>query len=208
MTPARSLFGDPFVAARLCPAANRVLRERHYLGPTMRGEVWFDDDGVLVLSSPSARHIPTGWLELSRWCLTGGPNAGSRQWRKVVDALRIWRPHVTTVVSYSDPSVGHTGALYRACNWLWAPTWHRLCPPPTGNGAWSDGGKRESVKDRWVYPLREDAGREAVLAVEASYERRFPGASYREPRVKRGHYVLSTGGGNFKRWGRAMEGEK
>ena len=37
---------------------------------------------------------------------------------------------VSTVVSYSDPSAGHTGSLYRACNWIWAPTWLRLRPPP------------------------------------------------------------------------------
>ena len=60
--------------------------------------------------------------------------------------MRDKYPRCTTIVSYSDPSVGHTGALYRACNWLWAPTWHRLQPPPTGCGSW-DGKKRSSPKD-------------------------------------------------------------
>ena len=79
--------------------------------------------------------------------------------------LREFMPHVTTVVSYSDPSVGHTGALYKACNWEWAPTWHRLRPPPTGNGSWRDG-EQQSVKDRWVFKLAKDARRDEILSVK------------------------------------------
>jgi len=74
-------------------------------------------------------------------------------------------PEVTTCVSYSDPSVGHTGALYKACNWQWAPTWHRLKPPPTGNGSW-DGQTQQSVKDRWIFRLRPDAQRADILRVK------------------------------------------
>jgi hypothetical protein len=117
----------------------------------------------MVLGSPSSRHIPNDWLELSRWCLLGVPNGGSMQWKRVVKWLRAEHP-TTTVVSYSDPSVGHTGALYRACNWIWAPTWHRLRPPPSGNGDWGTG--PQSVKDRWVFPIRPDARREPVLLVK------------------------------------------
>lgn len=88
---------------------------------------------------------------------------------------------VTTVVSYSDPSVGHTGALYRACNWWWAPTWHRLRPPPTGNGKWTTQ-QAQSVKDRWVFPLAPDAERAALLLVrDTSILRRWPFVVYREP---------------------------
>jgi hypothetical protein len=84
-------------------------------------------------------------------------------------------------VSYSDPSVGHTGALYRACNWWWAPTWHRLRPPPSGNGSWSDG-RVQSVKDRWIFPLRPDPDRAGVLLVkDASLLRAMPLARYVEP---------------------------
>src|SRR5690606_2807761 len=82
-------------------------------------------------------------------------------------ALRLIREHfsaVTTLVSYSDPSRGHTGALYKACNWLWAPTWHRLRPPPTGNGNWANG--MQAVKDRWVFPVLPDARRDDVLAID------------------------------------------
>ena len=146
---------------------SHYLDERHYLGGTGRGWAWSDEFGVLVLAKPTARRLPQDgtWLELVRWCLTGERNGGSRQWARVTRWLRSERPEVTTVVSYSDPSVGHTGALYKACNWTWAPTWHRLFPPPTGNGSWKDG-QVQAVKDRWVYCLGPDSRRDGILAVK------------------------------------------
>ena len=139
------------------------LSTRHYLGAAKRGIAWSDDLGVLVLSKPTSRRLPQDntWLELSRWCLVGGFNAGSMQWGRVRRWLLTSGPDVTTVVSYSDPSRGHTGALYRACGFQWAPTWHRLSPPPSGNGDWGSG--PQSVKDRWVYCLRPDARRHGIL---------------------------------------------
>jgi len=147
-------------------AANATLRQRHYLGTVSRGFSWIDEHGVIVFARPTSRHLPNdgSWLELTRWCLNGEPNAGSQQWAKCWRAIAAERLNVTTFVSYSDPSVGHTGALYRACNWLWAPTWHRLRPPPSGNGSW-DGETTESVKDRWVFPIRPDDRRRGLLAV-------------------------------------------
>ena len=142
------------------------LDDNHYLGAARRGIAWSDEYGVIVLANPSSRHLPHDrWLELIRWCLTGQPNGGSRQWKAVVRYLKRERPEITTVVSYSDPSAGHTGALYKACNWQWRPTWQRLYPPPTGNGSW-DGETRQAVKDRWVYPLRPDPEREEILRVK------------------------------------------
>jgi hypothetical protein len=161
-----------------------VLDAHHYLGSLNRGEAWQDQFGVIILSAPTARNIPPAWLELARWCITSREkNAGSRQWAAMIRALRNdpRRAAVTTIVSYSDPSVGHTGALYRACNWLWAPTWHRLRPPPTGNGAWIDG-EAQSVKDRWVYPVRPDPDRaERLTITDTGVLRKFPWAVYREP---------------------------
>lgn len=159
------------------------LDGQHYLGRAMRGFAWSDEFGVAVFANPSSRRLPQhSWLELIRWCLTGTPNGGSRQWAQIRRWLLASRPDVTTVVSYSDPSAGHTGALYKACNWIWAPTWHRLRPPPSGNGAWTDG-DRQAVKDRWVFPLRPDAARAGLLRVDdESIKRRFPDSEYREPR--------------------------
>lgn len=154
---------------------NDLLERRHYLGPIRSGGrliVTGRADGVLVAAQvwrfPTSRHLPFDgtWLELSRWVLTpeAGPNAGSRMHAAAVRAFRDVTPAPTTLVSYSDPSAGHTGALYRACNWLWAPTWHRLRPPPTGHGEWT-AGKAQAVKDRWIFPVRRDRGRAGVVAV-------------------------------------------
>ena len=142
------------------------LDAHHYLGATGRGFAWSDEYGVLVLAKPTARRLPQDgtWLELVRWCLVGERNGGSRQWARVTRYLRSEHRSVTTVVSYSDPAAGHTGALYKACNWTWAPTWHRLYPPPSGNGDWGTGA--QSVKDRWVFPLRADARRDEILRVK------------------------------------------
>jgi hypothetical protein len=170
---------------------NQILSSMHYLGPINRGFPYRDEFGVLVLANPSSRRLPhSNWLELVRWCLYGTKNGGSQQWKRVCRWLRETRPEVTTIVSYSDPSVGHTGALYRASNWLWAPTWHRLRTPPSGNGKWSARGKSEAVKDRWVFCLASDPQREAVLALQdESLRRRFPWAEYRDGK-----------GGDYKRW--------
>lgn len=173
------------------------LQEHHYLGPAKRGFALRFDDGCMVLSNPSSRRLPADrWLELTRWCIVGEKNAGSRQWAEAVRFLR-GRGAVTTVVSYSDPAQGHTGALYRACNWRWAPTWHRLRPPPTGNGAWTEG-KGQAVKDRWVYPLAPDLERAALLAVQdAGLKRRMPWAEFVEARK-------GLGGGDFGRFKREV----
>ncbi len=172
-------------------SVNQILSSMHYLGPINRGTPYRDEFGVLVLANPSSRRLPQyRWLELVRWCLFGTKNGGSQQWSRVCHFLRQTRPEVTTIVSYSDPSVGHTGALYRASNWLWAPTWHRLRQPPSGNGKWSQGGKVEAVKDRWIFCLQPDSERESILRVQdESIMRRIPWASYRE-----------RCGGDYKRW--------
>lgn len=155
--------------------ANALLAPNHYLGATRAalhvfiGEAEGCIAACMTWRLPAARMLPNDgtWLELSRWCLTpiAGKNAGSRMHRFAIRDLRRSAPDVTTLVSYSDPSAGHTGALYRACNWEWRPTWHRLRPPPSGNGAWT-AAKRESVKDRWVFELRRDPRRDGVLAIK------------------------------------------
>jgi hypothetical protein len=152
-----------------------LLRERHYLGPLSRDRYVYggfvDDVAVAaqIWTLPTARFLPAdgSWLELARWCLTpaAGTNAGSRMHGAVVRRLRQRDARVTTLVSYSDPSVGHTGSLYKACNWTWAPTWHRLRPPPSGNGSW-DGETAQSVKDRWVFAVKRDSRRDEILRVK------------------------------------------
>lgn len=171
-------------------STNQVLSRFHYLGAINRGFDYRDRFGVAVFANPSSRRLPQArWLELVRWCLYGEKNGGSQQWREIAAWLRKDHPDVSTVVSYSDPSAGHTGSLYRACNWLWAPTWHRLREPPSGNGDWGDG-RRQAVKDRWVFCLAPDAEREALLAVkDTGLLKAYPWASFKERK-----------GGDYKRW--------
>lgn len=149
--------------------ANDLLHRAHYLGPLYSGGsdliLAGRKDGEVVAvqlwKRPTARWLPNDgtWLELARWCLTpaAGPNAGSRCHRASLPHLRALGAR--TLVSYSDPSAGHSGALYRACNWVWAPHWSRLRPPPTGNGSWRPG-EQQHVKDRWIFHVaRHDPGR-------------------------------------------------
>ncbi len=171
MARPRSLFGLTGYATCTAAEAGPLLQSEHYLGPLTRASLGFAqfDQGEMVAVQlwglPTSRRLPNDgtWLELARWCLTpeAGRNAGSRQHAAFIRWLRGNRPDVTTLVSYSDPSQGHTGALYRSCNWVWAPTWHRLSPPPSGNGSWG-GGEFQGVKDRWFFPVQPDAEREAI----------------------------------------------
>lgn len=154
--------------------ADDLLRKNHYLGPlrssnaklTVIGERDGIPVAVMIWKNPTSRMLPVAnWLELSRWCLTpeAGENAGSRMHRWALRLIRELLPETTTLVSYSDPRHGHTGALYRACNWRWAPTWQRLRPPPTGGGDWGTG--QQAPKDRWVFCVKPDAGRDAALRI-------------------------------------------
>jgi|DEB0MinimDraft_10_1074344.scaffolds.fasta_scaffold05119_4 hypothetical protein len=188
-----SLFGPGPCTVQ---AVASTLDRDHYLGSTDRGIAWRDEFGCLVLASPTSRHMPCDWLELSRWCLVGRKNGGSKQWKAALPWVRSLG--VTTVISYSDPSAKHTGALYRACGWLWAPTWHRLRPPPSQGGTW-DGITLQAVKDRWVYPLAPDARRMQVLCIkEQGLLKRYPWAEWREPKFRRGRLVGGTGGCDFQ----------
>ena len=169
------------------------LDAHHYLGRARRGFAWSDEAGVMVFASPTSRHLPSDWLELSRWCIVSNePNAGSQQWSAAIKAVRANHP-TTTIVSYSDPSAGHTGALYRACNWLPAPTWHRLRPPPSGGGSW-DGITQQHPKDRWVFPLRFDARRAEALAIHDSALVRRGCIGYSEPKRFLRHDRLGVSG--------------
>jgi len=182
------LFGDDSDALTFdvgCKGeADSLLVGRHYLGPATRAELVVVGHragalvAVQVWVTPTARHIPSDgtWLELARWCLTpeAGDNAGSRQHAYAVRTIKRIHPRVTTLVSYSDPSVGHTGTLYRACNWQYAPTHHSLryhadgVGYASGHGSW-DGVTVQAPKDRWIFPLRRDLRRDELVAASMNY---------------------------------------
>jgi hypothetical protein len=148
---------------------NPLLATDHYLGP-IAGDLqsfagWVDDELVAcqVWRWPTARMLPSDgtMIELSRWCLTAeaGPNAGSRMMRWVRTQLRRLYPTVELGVSYSDPIHGHTGALYKASGWTYAPTHigrrydRDGIGYPSGNGSW-DGVIRSTSKHRWLYQIQ------------------------------------------------------
>lgn len=155
-------------------SADDLLTKHHYLGPlrsggkvTILGVLGDEPVAAAIWKHPTSRNLPSdgSWLELARWCLTpaAGENAGTRMHRWSLKLLKNQQPTLTTLVSYSDPGHGHTGSLYRACNWQWAPTWHRLRTPPTGNGDWGTG--PQGVKDRWVFCVGSDPDRNRILSV-------------------------------------------
>lgn len=75
--------------------------------------------------------------------------------------------------------------------------------PASGNGKWKQG-SNQSVKDRWVFLLRRDATREAILSLkDAPLSERYPWAEYREPKWKRNKPKQGTGGGDWRRWSAA-----
>jgi hypothetical protein len=147
---------------------NPLLDSAHYLGPVRSARYvfagWVGDELVACQAWrwPTARMLPSdgSWLELSRWCLTpdAGPNAGSRMMGWVRRWLRRNTSGVTTLVSYSDPVHGHTGALYRASGWTYNPTHHGKrfdangVGYPSGHGSW-DGIVRQAPKHRWTCDL-------------------------------------------------------
>jgi hypothetical protein len=165
------LFGNP---AR--DRINKVLAEHHYLGPTSRGRYYFSDDvSILVFGRPAARHLPSDWLELQRWCIVSRiPNGGSSSWKRYRRPL----PRVQLALGPDMASDRNSADG----------------PRLLGQGV------RQEAKDRWVYPLRPDERREKILEMGESYRRRFPGVSYREPKWKKGHPILQTGGGDFKQF--------
>lgn len=147
---------------------NPLLAQDHYLGTVSGARVcfagWVDDTLVACQAYrwPTARMLPSdgSWLELSRWCLTpnAGKNAGSRMMRWAKGEIRKTFPAVTTLVSYSDPVHGHTGALYKASGWSYEPTHHGKrfdvdgIGYASGHGSW-DGTTIQTPKHRWIYTI-------------------------------------------------------
>ena len=137
-------------------------------GPTRR-----DDAAAREVVSVSALFALSGFIDRAdiMWSI-GGPSDANPLLSKHHylgpltaggHALIVTGSHCGEVVAaqvWRRPS-----ALYRACNWTWAPTWHRLRTPPSGNGQWQPG-VVQSVKDRWVFGITPDPVRDDVLHIE------------------------------------------
>ncbi len=102
--------------------------------------------GVVVIGTPSSRELMgQGFLEVTRLCAHEAPkNAASY----LLGAAKRWaRPRGFSLVSYSDPSVGHKGTVYRAAGFSHAGK--------SKGGTWGNRAghrtEREGPKDRWVW---------------------------------------------------------
>ena len=114
------------------PGESRRLREwimmRHYTRtapPGYRVALEYLDDageriGAMLLGRPTSRELdPRIWLELTRmYFVDAAPrNTESHGLSMMRRWVRVWMPEVKGLLAYANPSVGHTGTVYRADGW-------------------------------------------------------------------------------------------
>lgn len=79
--------------------------------------------GMVMFALPpretSVRYGGLTW-ELARLFITDDAPCNSESWliAQSIRLVRAHHPHVENLVSYADPSVGHTGVVYKASNWI------------------------------------------------------------------------------------------
>lgn len=78
--------------------------------------------GTIIFALPpretNRRYGGATW-ELARLWIADGIPANAETWliAKAVAYIKKTRPDVAWLVSYADPSVGHSGTIYKAANW-------------------------------------------------------------------------------------------
>jgi hypothetical protein len=103
--------------------ANALLAKWHYLGP-VRGIIsaFGHNEGCLVFTNPrsrlyEAKMSPLRVIELAR--MVGSPHHRWAMSSLMAVAMRFIRgQRWDWCVTYADPQAGHTGAVYRAANWV------------------------------------------------------------------------------------------
>jgi hypothetical protein len=87
--------------------------------------MWHDDDlvGVMVFALPPREtmkryKVSLAW-ELARLFVLDSEPFNAETWfiSRGLRFVRSNHPNVEVVVSYADPSAGHSGTIYRAANW-------------------------------------------------------------------------------------------
>ena len=106
-----------------------LLSQYHYLGTAPKGSIYYGlfwKDcliGVCSFGRGANKNLSSGVggeaLELTRLCIVdwAPKNSASYFISKSMKLLRNERPNIQYLVAFSDPNVGHTGGVYRACNW-------------------------------------------------------------------------------------------
>jgi hypothetical protein len=134
------------------------IEERHYTKSIPAGYVVAleflqgpTQVGAMLLGRPEAPRLDQDRiLELTRMhFIDEAPkNTESRALGLMRKFVRIWLPNVRLLLAYSDPTAGHTGAVYEADGWA-----KFGASAKQGNGWLSRPGRKAasiSPKDRWV----------------------------------------------------------
>jgi hypothetical protein len=80
--------------------------------------------GVIVFALPpretAKRYSVTVAWELARLFIEDGTPKNTETWfmARAIAWIKRERPEVELLVSYADPSAGHTGVIYKAGNWI------------------------------------------------------------------------------------------
>lgn len=106
-----------------------MVRQQHYLHRwpgvvTLVLKMWRDSEplGVVVFALPpresDKRYGGKAW-ELARLWVNDGVPKNGETWLlgAAIRYVRQHHPDVKALVSYADPSAGHSGVIYRAGNW-------------------------------------------------------------------------------------------
>lgn len=105
--------------------------------------------GTIVFALPpretSKRYGGETW-ELARLWLADSVPKNAETWliAKAVKYIKTNFPRVKTLVSYADPSVGHSGTIYKAANWSYDGKTDQERKTPRFDYADADTGKRYS----------------------------------------------------------------
>ena len=118
------------ILRRCQPSESRELREwikrSHYLESAPPGYVAAleflegkERIGGMLLGRPAARTYGEEILELTRmYFVDSAPkNTESAALAMMRAFVRKWFPSIRLLISYSDPSQGHTGGIYKADGW-------------------------------------------------------------------------------------------
>lgn len=142
-------------------AAKTWIGEHHYLKSTPPGYIavleFLEGSeliGAMLLGRPSSRgYDPDRIMEITRVYFIDGPlapcNTESRALAMMRKWVRTWLPNIRLLLSYSDPSQGHTGKIYEADGW--APL--GMTEKKTGYGWRSRPNRKDdpvTPKQRWV----------------------------------------------------------
>ena len=122
--------GKSMILRRCQPSEGRELREWvkqfHYLQSAPPGFVvaleFLEGKGrigAMLLGRPVARMYGEEIFELTRrYFIDSAPkNTESAALAMMRAFVRKWFPSIRLILSYSDPSQGHTGAIYKADGW-------------------------------------------------------------------------------------------